>query len=996
MSAIFSSRAEKKAKKAEDFPQIFGSINLTSIRENVSEILKLIGRDGIFREYTLHDANHIDEILLLVDKLIPAETAAQLKTADWLMIVLSCYFHDLGMLVTKKEFENRYNGTDFPLFKSELLAGDSGKDYEDALERLTDEEREEFLYQEFVRKHHAKRIFHWVQGQEALQFGDAASAVGAINSLLAGLEQVVRDDLAKLCLSHHEEDLFDFNKYQINRVYGDDPEGEANLHYAALILRAADVLQIQKKRVPPVLYKLIDPSNPKSQEEWAKQAGVRAVKPKISPSGESDTVEVHASFDKESAYFGLLAYLQQFASKELERCYDWARQAQKKGATFRFPWRQIDTSQVEPRGFEGRSYSFGLDQEKILKLLTGHTLYNDSRVAIREVLQNALDAVRFRKYSHPGEPMGKIEIIWMSKERKLTIRDTGTGMTQDTIEKFLLNVGSSYYQSETVLREYAGFSSISRFGIGVLSTFMIADEVQILTVHPDDEFARKLTLPSVVKSYLVKKIQKSDAAVRSIGAHGTEVTLQVRRSADLRDIEDLVRYWLVIPGCEVTCAINDSNPVRIGFLDAKAVIDYYYGRESLKSQADLAFEVRAESAEGIDLSYVISRSSFVDVWYFARDYDYLRRQRDEQSGESFSSRPGLCVEGIRVRSEPAGYDLPNEAPWIFANLTGRDAPKTNVARSDVEQNPEFERALFRIYSLLGSHVQSEFRRLLEKGTGVSEAASVADRILCFGLERSSLSSRQKFDEAMATLEIIALEDGSVCRAVGRNELDLFPRVWTVDSRLIRDVEGISGALGIDLPADVIIGKLGREIQPPIPRPRVLGKSKGPLATREVEKFLIHREDRSRRVDISWSNEGLGRWIRLPTAFVENIRRGRAPAGHILINAIFMTRDKNVSSECSDFDLVIWRDWCFLLATSPALELFDILGMNEAFARWLGLLMSHGEVPLDQRPVLKEILLKTRGTAGEELLSRLSLPFERRFGDASGRRGHGDIDFDLYL
>ena len=35
----------------------------------------------------------------------------------------------------------------------------------------------------------------------------------------------------------------------------------------------ADILQIQKKRVPPVLYKLIDPSNPKSQEEWVKQAG---------------------------------------------------------------------------------------------------------------------------------------------------------------------------------------------------------------------------------------------------------------------------------------------------------------------------------------------------------------------------------------------------------------------------------------------------------------------------------------------------------------------------------------------------------------------------------------------------------------------------------------------------------------------------------------------------------------------------------------------------
>lgn len=131
MPSLLSSRAEQNAKKAENYPSSFGSVNLTSIRENVGEILKLIGHDGIFREYTLHDANHIDAMLALVDKLIPADTAKKMKTADWLMIVLSCYFHDLGMLVTKNEFESRENCTEFLAFKVELLAGDKGKDYEE-------------------------------------------------------------------------------------------------------------------------------------------------------------------------------------------------------------------------------------------------------------------------------------------------------------------------------------------------------------------------------------------------------------------------------------------------------------------------------------------------------------------------------------------------------------------------------------------------------------------------------------------------------------------------------------------------------------------------------------------------------------------------------------------------------------------------------------------------------------------------------------------------
>ena len=793
MSSVLPSNAERRAKNAENLPVIFGSVNLTSIRENVVEILKLIGRDGIFREYTLHDSNHIDAMLALVDRLIPAETAAKMKTADWLMIVLSCYFHDLGMVVTKKEFENRDNCPEFLALKAELLSGDKGKDYEEALAKLTGEERDEFLYQEFVRKNHARRIFHWIQGQEAPQYGEAKAAVEAINGLLSGLETVVRGDLAKICLSHHEDDLFDLDKYQINRVYGDNPEGEANLHYAALILRTVDVLQIQKKRVPPVLYKLIDPSNPKSQEEWAKQAGVRAVKPKLAAGGaESDTVEVHASFNKESAYFGLLAYLQQFAAKELERCHEWAKQAQQKGATFRFPWRQIDSSQVEPLGFEGRSYSFRLDQEKILKLLTGHTLYNDYRVAIREVLQNALDAVRFRKYLNKDEPIGKIEVNSDSKARKLTIRDTGTGMTQETVENFLLNVGSSFYHSEAVLQKHTGFSSISRFGIGVLSTFMIADEVQILTVHPDDEFARRLTLPSVVKSYLIKKIPKGEPAVRAIGSHGTEVILQVRRSAELKDVEALVRYWLVLPKCQVTCKTDESGPVNVGFADAKAVLGHFYEQETEKTRWRATVEVRTESETGLELAYVVSKSDYADVWDFVKIPIPDRRDREASSDPDkfLSYAPGVCVEGIRVRSAPAGYYQREDSPWVFVNLTGRDAPRTNVARSDVEQTPELERALLRIYSILGSHVQREFDRLLARKTGIVEAAWEADYIRTWGLEQASRSSYGKFEEAMALLRVIALEDQDACRPVTRNELVALEQVWTVDSKLVENLEGV--------------------------------------------------------------------------------------------------------------------------------------------------------------------------------------------------------------
>lgn len=727
----FVSNAERLAKEAENYPAIFGSLNLTSIRDNVGEILKLIGRDGIFREYTLHDMNHIDAMLALVDKLVPEETAKRMTTADWLMIVLSCYFHDLGMVVTKKEFENRRNGTDFPNFCEELYSGDRGKDYAGALENLNEDDLEEFLYQEFVRKNHANRIFHWIQGQDARQYGDARQAVEVVNELLSGLEGVVRDDLARICRSHHEDDLYDFDKYKLRRVYGDIPQAVANLHYAAMILRTADVLQIQKKRVPTVLYKLIDPSNPKSQEEWAKQAGVRAVVIQaVSEDEVPDTVEVHASFEDETAYFGLLAYLQQYADKELEKCWEWGRQAEKAGSTYHYPWRRIDSRQVEPRGFESKPYSFALDQERILKLLTGHTLYNDSRVAVRELMQNALDAIRFQKFMNPAEPLGQITVTWDSKERELVIRDTGTGMTQEIIEKYLLNVGASFYQSEIVRQKYSDFSPISRFGIGVLSTFMIADMVQFLTVHPDEEYARLLTLPSVVKVYLGKKIPKGDPMVQAIGAHGTEVTLKIRKSVDLLDVEALLRYWIVIPACQVTCIIDDSDPITIGFPDVRVALEHYFQKEQQQQKwFQPKIDLKTEKETDVELAYVILHPFYFDVWLFAPRSLYQERGLDD-----LETCPGLCIEGIRVRSIPAGFEDSNEAPWVLANLTGRNIPKTNVARSDLEHTEELEQGMERIYRLLSNHIRGEFDRLLEEGAGLVNAAREADYLLRTGFD----------------------------------------------------------------------------------------------------------------------------------------------------------------------------------------------------------------------------------------------------------------------
>ena len=198
------------------------------------------------------------------------------------------------------------------------------------------------------------------------------------------------------------------------------------------------------------------------------------------------------------------------------------------GSQYDFPWKVIDDSNIEAQGFIRETFAFHLDQDRILELLTGHTLYNDTDVVIRELVQNSLDAVRLRAFrerqSQSSLRPGRVIVGWDPQHRAVTVQDNGTGMTQAIIEKHLLRVGSSFYQDPEFRKENPEFSSISRFGIGVLSAFMVADAVEITTIHPDEEKARQLSLRSVHGRYLVRLFEKDAPEVKDIGSSGTPLS----------------------------------------------------------------------------------------------------------------------------------------------------------------------------------------------------------------------------------------------------------------------------------------------------------------------------------------------------------------------------------------------------------------------------------------------------------------------------------------
>jgi len=718
MIETLTTYAEKQAEKAESLPA-FSGIKILHIKRQLAELLGLIGRSGIFDEYTRHDISHVDEMLKILEWLIPETTKVIMSPADWLLTVLAIYFHDLGMLVTKKEFEER-NTSRFPTYRDiELFGGDAGKDYRAKVEGLSSEEAEHFLYQEFVRNNHAERIRAWVMGKTRDDLGIAHHLTAEINRLIEPLRPQFRRDLAFVCESHHLEDLYDLEKYKVSQPYGNSDAETANVQYAAVLLRAADLLNVTRDRTPSVVFRTIDPVDPISQQEWAKQLAVTRVRSRVAldqrgnpdENAPRDTIEVHAYFTSKDGFFGLTYYLK-YAAEQLRKCYEWAETARKKkGIRHEFPWRYIDDSSIETEGFLRDTFEFTIDRARILDLLTGHTLYNDTRVVLRELVQNSLDAIRLQRHIDQkkgiiGQP-GKVLIHWDSKQRVLSVEDNGTGMTQDVIVRHLLKVGASRYQDPQFKKQYPDFSSISRFGIGVLSAFMVADTVEILTCHVEDEdWARQLSLRSVYGKYLIQLLdKKTDESAKRLMPHGTLVRLRVRSSADMPDVVESAQRWVVVPDCEVSVSVDDALPVQVGFSSPKDALVALLQENGLltddvSSGGKRKIQIKEKEIDGCTVAYAVEWSDFFDEWTFLR---YDKRIMSEKL------LLGTCIEGIRAEFNTPGFE--DRTILAIANVKGPNAPKTNVVRSSLELTPERDTMLRTIYSIYCSHVGDEIDQL---------------------------------------------------------------------------------------------------------------------------------------------------------------------------------------------------------------------------------------------------------------------------------------------
>jgi molecular chaperone HtpG len=128
------------------------------------------------------------------------------------------------------------------------------------------------------------------------------------------------------------------------------------------------------------------------------------------------------------------------------------------------------------------SHTFQVDLRGVVDLLSHH-LYGSPRVYVRELLQNAVDAITARQVDDPQAPAQVlIEPPDVTGDGTLRIHDTGIGLTEAQVHELLATIGRSSKRDEL---GFARHEFLGQFGIGLLSCFLVADEIVVETRTAD-------------------------------------------------------------------------------------------------------------------------------------------------------------------------------------------------------------------------------------------------------------------------------------------------------------------------------------------------------------------------------------------------------------------------------------------------------------------------------------------------------------------------------
>ncbi|GAA0790043.1 molecular chaperone HtpG [Hathewaya limosa] len=190
---------------------------------------------------------------------------------------------------------------------------------------------------------------------------------------------------------------------------------------------------------------------------------------------------------------------------------------------------------------------FKAESKRILDLMI-NSIYTNREIFLRELISNASDAIDkiyYKALSDDSLSFEKdnyyIRVDIDKENRLLKISDTGIGMTKEELDENLgviAKSGSLDFKKQNELKD--GYDIIGQFGVGFYSSFLVADEVTVISKAFGSDKAYKWNSKGA-DGYSIEECKKDSV--------GTEIILKVKESTEEENFDqylDEYRLRLII------------------------------------------------------------------------------------------------------------------------------------------------------------------------------------------------------------------------------------------------------------------------------------------------------------------------------------------------------------------------------------------------------------------------------------------------------------------
>ncbi len=355
---------------------------------------------------------------------------------------------------------------------------------------------------------------------------------------------------------------------------------------------------------------------------------------------------------------------------------------------------------AETVNYVPQQLSFETSNAELLKLLVGPLYGNNPEIGIRELLQNALDAVRELKdfgtrenASIPDdlvEITGDVELKVVYDEKgepaEIVVSDRGVGMDIDVLKNYFLRAGASFRKSDswrTSHEDQQGHSRVlrtGRFGVGALAAFLLGDEMQVVTRSFRKPRDQALSFQASLSNEAIE-IQYVSAPVGTV----------IRVPLNTRSKNQLSGWSGIPPRSSSSAKIGFSHRLGIYFLDDPKLSRVFDdGKIPCTVERLLPAENAAELTPWRKLSAVDFGTVF---WTYSTDWPDLASNGIIIGGRTASSRASLPARNAVLENEKGFPFARCHCPKL--SVFDRDGRlPVNLARDSLSSSLPFTQELY--------------------------------------------------------------------------------------------------------------------------------------------------------------------------------------------------------------------------------------------------------------------------------------------------------------